>query len=311
MAEIRAGVETFVLWGIESTFSTEAPTIDKHFGFLQTLTTNIRRNVLEYRAFKGADGGGRSPSAILPGRFDFTVTADFKPTNFDFLELVLGSVSGVGTSGDPFIYVAVASQPSFTISDNYDTTLDSSRKMLGCKINSATIRAVVGETASVTLDILGGDMSKSGSLTTNVNLPTVDPFNFTQGDVELPDSTPIDNIIDSFEVVITNNIELLHGVGNITAQNSLGKARDFKVNLTLKYFDDTFMDLMMGNASAVQEPSNIASITLKLDNGTQFVELKLTDLKFVNLDPGATITEVITEGMVMSAKNMTAEERIT
>ena len=310
MAEIRAGVETFVLWGIESTFGTEAPTIDKNFGFLQTLTTNIRRNLLEYRAFKGADGGGRSPAAILPGKFDFTVTADFKPTDFAFLELALGSVSGVGSVGDPFIYTPVATQPSFTISDNYDTTVDSSRKMLGCKVNSCTIRSTIGEPASVTLDVLGGDLTKSASLTSTVNLPTVDPFNFDQGDIEIPDSTPIDNIIDSFELVITNNIELLHGVGNITAQNSLGKARDFKVNLTLKYFDDTLMELMMGNSSTVQSPSNIATLTLKLDNGVQFVELKLTDLKIVNLDPSATVTEILTEGLTLTAKSMTAVERI-
>ncbi len=310
MAEIRAGVETFVLWGIESTFGTEAPTIDKQFGFLQTLTTNIRRNLLEYRSFLATDGGGRSPAVLLPGRFEFTLTTDFKPTAFDFLELVLGSVSGVGSSGDPFIYAASASQPSFTVSDNYDTTVDSSRKMLGCKVNSCTIRSTVGEPASVTIDILGGDMTKSVSLTSNVALPTVDPFNFSQGDVEIPDTTPITNIIDSFELVITNNVELLHGVGNLTAQNSLAKARDFKVNLTLKYFDDTFMDLLLGSSSAVTDPSNIATVTLKLDNGTQFIELKLTDLKFVNLDPGATLTEVVTEGITLSAKNMTAVERI-
>ena len=310
MAEIRAGVETFVLWGIEATFGTEAVTIDKQFGFLQTFTQNIRRNLLEYRAFKGSDGGGRSPAALLPGKFDFTLTTDFKPVSFEFLELVLGSVSGAGTAGDPFIYTPVADQPSFTVADNYDTTTDSSRKMLGCKINSCTIRAVVAETASVTLDILGGDMTKGAVLESNVTLGTVDPFNFSQGDVEIPDTTPITNIIDSFELVITNNVELLHGVGNLTAQNSLAKARDFKVNLTLKYFDDTFMDLLLGSSSAVTDPSNIATVTLKLDNGTQFIELKLTDLKFVNLDPGATLTEVVTEGITLSAKNMTAVERI-
>ena len=66
----------------------------------------------------------------------------------------------------------------------------------------------------------------------------------------------------------------------------------------------------MGTSSTVADPSNIATLTLKLDNGTQFIELKLTDLKFVNLDPGATVTEVLTEGMTLSAKNMTAVERI-
>ena len=125
MAEIRAGVETFVLWGTESTFGTEATTIDKQFGFLQTLTQNIRRNLLEYRSFVSTDGGGRSPAVLLPGKFDFNLTADFKPTDFAFLELALGQVSGVGTGGDPFIYTPIATQPSFTVADNYDTTVDS------------------------------------------------------------------------------------------------------------------------------------------------------------------------------------------
>lgn len=310
MPEIRAGVETHVLWGKETTYATEATTIDKHFGHMQSLLQNIRRNLLEWRSFKGSSGGGRSPAAILPGRFDFTLTADFKPTNFDFLELCLGSVTGTGTGGDPFIYTPSASQPSFTIADNYDTTVDSSRKMLGCKINTWTIRALIGEPASVTLDILGGDMTKGTVLETNVALSSVDPFNFTQGDIEMPDASPISNIIDSFELVSLNNVELLHGVGNKTAQNALGKMRDFKVNLALKYYDDTWGDLFLGSSTAVTAPSNIASVTLVLDNGTQSLKLKLTDLKIVNLDPGATVAEVVTEGMVLSAKSMTAEEVI-
>lgn len=279
----RAGIDTYLLYGVETTYATKASSINTHFGIVQSFTPNNRNALIETRGFQGTTTGGRDLIRALGGQVEVTLTLEFEPQHFDWLQYVLGARTGSGTSASKYEYTGSKTLPSLTISDNADLG-DNDRALayLGCKVNSMTLRSNFGEAVNISLDISASRHDKADSLVTPVALSAADVYTFDKSSIEWPAGTEVDNVIDSFELTLNNNVEMLYGLGSNVAQRAKEQQREHRVRVEMKTEDDTFVEAWLGGAAATSAtgPTRIASVKFVLGGGanhnTEFTYSNLT-----------------------------------
>lgn len=288
--QVRQGIDSYLLYGEEATYGTEASTIQSNFGMITSFGAKPSRSLVEIRGVQSVlptantAVTGRDVQQYLRGRFVAPVSVSFMPFDFAFLKYVFGTVSGSGTAGSLFNYPrATASTeaekksyskvPSMTLSTNYyfggsSANANKAWKFLGGKVNSCTIKGNVGEAISVDLEIPTADMKGNTTLDTPVALSGNDVYHFTGASLEIPSATPVAEIFESFTATITNNIELLYGMGTDVAQQASELARTFGLQVVLTAEGTKYLDYFMGGATSLSAPTNIGTVKLTLTAGT-------------------------------------------
>ena len=71
--ELIKGVDTFLLYGVESTFNTAVAAVT-HLGLVTNFTPNINRQVQENRGFKGTTTCGQEVAKYTLGQLSCTET---------------------------------------------------------------------------------------------------------------------------------------------------------------------------------------------------------------------------------------------
>jgi hypothetical protein len=308
-----AGVDSYLLYGTESTYGT-AGTINATFGLVQSFSPSSKNNYIKMRGFSDGTNNGRDVSHVVAGKFEAGLSVELIPVSFEWLEYVLGGVvTGSGTSGSPYVYTGSSSATSLTLSHSIDNdTTDREELFLGCIINSVTIKAAVGEVATVTLDVISGDVDKDASIPSKVAVASLDPYTFVGGSIEIPNGSAISQIIDSVEITINNNAEILYGLGSRVGQKPNFKARDYTVKFTLKYLDETFVDYFLGSAtgpSAGTGPVPQATIDLRFDNrATHFVSFVFSGCYLDEYSMGISLNDIMTEDITYFAKSLSVSE---
>lgn len=312
-AELISGVDSFVLFGTETTFGTKASSVNTHLGLVMDFSSTITRNATEHRGFVGSSGGGQLPEELTSGRFESNLSVEFKPLEWSWLEQVMGAVSGTGTNADPFVYTFTANPDSLTFAHNLNhVTTDRNEIYLGCKFGTVTIRATVGEVVTVSADLMAADMNKSSTLETNQSLPTGQVFNFSGATLELPDASAISHIIDSIEITINRNPERKYGLGAFTAKNTRHKGTEIRVNFTVNTLDEEFIEDVLGGTSAVSSLTENATLTVDFTGAAnKIIRFKFTNVSFPDWTEAATLNEFITEGMTGWARGLTVNEEIS
>jgi len=310
--EKTGGADSYLLYGVETTYGTAASTIDQHIGLVQNTTPKINRNIQENVGLKGTTTGGQETAKYTLGVADTGLPVEFNAFNWDIMQYVLGARTGTGSSGDPYIYTRDNQVSSLTFASNIENdTTDRDFQVLGAKVGTMTIRAAVGEPVSVTSDWLSGKILKDTTNTTPVALPTNEIMNFTGADLEIPDAASITNIIDSIEIVINRGTELFPGVGSDTARNALFKKFELRINFTVKYLDETLIELVMGGNSVLTTISE-TTLTAVFDNGTnRTADWAFSGVVFPEYENPNTPNEILTEGITAFARSLTITEQVS
>lgn len=310
----RAGIDTYVLYGTESTYGTKASSIATHFGIVQSITPSNRNGLLQIRGFKGSGTSGRDLIKALGGKFETTVSVEFQPQHFDWMQYVLGSRTGAGSSGDPYIYTGSDSLTPITIATNLELgTTDRVWYYLGCKVNSCTIRSNFGEPVSITLDIMGADIDQATTLETMQALDSADVYTFSGSAIEWPNATPITNIIDSFELTIGNNIEILYGLGYRTGRKAKEKQREYGLRITLKTENNTYATAFLGESSGVgSNPTEVATVEFNFAGGTNHTaNFLFSNVTLDEWNDAQTYGEVVPEELAGVAESLQVTETQT
>lgn len=310
--ELISGVDSFLLFKAESTFGTPETTPQTHLGLVQNFNPTIDRDAKEHRGFVGSTSGGQLPSQITSGIVTTGFSVDFKPLEWTWLENVMGSVNAAdGTAGTPFVYSFAANPSGVTFSNNIDNdTTDREEKYAGCRFSNTTIRAALGDAVSVSMEVQALNFSKDSTIQSNSALPTGEISNFSGATLELPDGSAISNIIDSIEISITRAVNRKPGLGSYQPQISKYGQTELRINFTINYLDDTFLDLVNGSSTTITAMTDNATLTVRFDTSdtNRFVEFKFTNVKLPNFAETANLNEFITEGITCWAKDLTVEE---
>ena len=76
--EKTSGADSYLLYGVETTFGIAASTIDQHLGLVQTANVGkINRNIQFNRGLKGTTTGGQEVAKYTLGTADTGFSAEF------------------------------------------------------------------------------------------------------------------------------------------------------------------------------------------------------------------------------------------
>ncbi|MFQ5621283.1 MAG: phage tail tube protein [Candidatus Nanoarchaeia archaeon] len=262
MATIGAGHDAYLGYAWETSYGTAGSPINKVFGHGQTVTVAIRNNMEKIWAL-----GDRNIKRAAAKRFEGTASVDTVLANGWWLRGVLGSPA-TASSGTVYTYLYKEADviPSFTIENGVDLDANVVRTLKGCVISSATITAAVNDVVRARFECPYANEAV-GTTTMTAVTEDNDPFTFAHGAITVGGSTIAE--IQSFELTVNNNAELITGIGSRVATNKVAKNREYNLRATVAFKAQwEFLDRVLGGTTApAVNPDPTAVVTLEFDNG--------------------------------------------
>lgn len=265
---ITAGVHSYLIYGVESTFKT-AGTLNKNFGIVNNFSADVKNSLNERRGFSNTSASGRRIRAFAPGERSYDLSIDFDVTDFEFMEQVLGAVTGTTTK----TYVDDDTTDSISIGNELDNVnVDRENWFTGCCYDTVSFKAALNEPVSCSAKLTAAHGSFDATLTSKIAAQSVGPYTFVGAIFELPNSTAIVNIVDSFDISINNNMNYFRGSSKEITAATKG-ALDITMKFTTNYVDDSFYTKTLGSdgVSAVTQPTENATVEITLARGTSNV----------------------------------------
>lgn len=310
--EQMAGIGSYLIFGEETTYATAASAIASTFGIVHSQKITMKNNLKKISGFKDTSTTGRETVKVIAGAFEGSGTVEFTPLLWNWLKYVLGAVSGSGTVAAPYVYVAAALPTSLTISHCIDNvTTDREELLLGCMVTSVTIKAAMGEQVTVSMDYGFADIDKDATLTSNVAYPAYEPFSFAGATLEIPNATPVSNIIDSIEITITTGTEIKTGLGSRVGRKANPKELDYSVKFTVKYVDETLIEKFLGGSAgpSTSTPAADATLAVRFENSaTHYVDFIFSSGYVDEYGEEAVHLAMIGEDLTFVTKSLTVNE---
>lgn len=288
----------YARYGYESAFGTSPgdSSLTTYFGHNVKFSRTIKNNIERIPNLNT-----RNYSKFAAKKVDGTWNADFQVSNLYFMKGVLGSVADAGAGPYTHTYNEANTPPSLTIQSSEDLDTDSETTMTGCLINKFTMNMNVGEVVTGKLE--GTYVKEINDTTLNANGNSADSeevFTFAHATLELPTSTTMLEV-QSLDMAITNNADLIWGLGSRFATQRAFKQRvyEFKISKVRELSAD-LQDSLYGSTTTMSNPntpSNVATLNLTLSNGLGTTLLRSFSIKVDNLQLDD-ITRPLTPGEI-------------
>jgi hypothetical protein len=269
-----------LLYGEEETYGQAPGSVNQDIGLIQRSELRINNKIAPY---KGIGYGRNAYNLVAGGTLDTGINLTFQVLTGAFLEYVFGSVSGAGTSGDPFIYAEADIPASLTIEDGSDLSTDEVLRFLGCRCKRASIMLRLNEPVTATLEFDAKTLSRSNTLQT-VTVPTTAVYEFVHGSVELPSGATMSGIQEA-EIIIENGTYKADETGSRTSNVQISD-RNYSIRVR-KWLEDgtSIVDAMGGSASpSTGTPADAgATWRLNLTDGSRYIYVTLNNVKVDSL----------------------------
>lgn len=267
--DVGTGSRSYVSYAYEPTFN-EAATdanLTRAFGHNIRFSNSPRNNIERIPTLNS-----RNYAKYAAKKFEGTFSADFQVSNGSFLRGVIGEEETTGS--EPYFHkFSESNTPSgATIQISEDLDADSERTLTGCLFDKLTLTMNKDEVVSGRIDGIYANESKDTSLNSSgVTTPDEeDVFTFANASLTLSGATTITEI-ESLELTVSNNAELISGLGSRIATQRAFKQRVYEVRITkVREQDSDFLNGFYGSDSGVTDPTTPASggfLDIVLDNG--------------------------------------------
>lgn len=248
-----------VLIGKETTWGT-AVVPAKTVGLLQrcnfTPTNNLRRV---------GSISTRVPQDIAEGKFAVPGELEFYLQHGRILEYAFGTVTHTPTSTDcKHTFDFADALPSFTIEKSYNLTTDICQRVAGAQVTTCRIASTLDNEVIITAGFQGKTIADSATASASSvdTIPTLKDYMA---------SVTIDALatgVQSWEVNINNNLELLYGIGSRLPIAQAGRMRNVDFRFTKAFDSITEYEMFLGGVT----PSGTTALTPKTitflaDNG--------------------------------------------
>ena len=255
--------------------------------------------------------GARNATATVSKQYGGALTVSGSLSNAYWLLGVLGANSD---SGSPGAYTRTYTEedilPSFTTTTSFEQgTVDFTTDLIGCVINSCTISAAINEALKFSLDCVYRYENITNSQ--EAELADTEPvFTFAHGSIELPDSTVL-AAVQSFELTILNNAEMVYGIGSRFGTAVVAKNREYNFTMTMAFNDYTdLLTYFMNGTSSASAPAigSNAETTLTLtftNDDTDILEITLTGVVLNEETLPQNVNEVVKEDVTGWARACT------
>ena len=219
-------------------------------------------------------------------------------------------------AGDVYIhsYGELDTLPSLTIQNSIDLSTDIKVVLLGCTNTTTSISAAINEPVTVTCDFAYANEALTEEAFISQTAETYDLFSFAHGTLykvnKTGTTTTLSNI-QSFDLDITQNAEVVYGLGNRVGQAALGKNRDYSIKITQYFESATDLLKLFYNGATGTAPGTVAEINMKLTftNGEAGADERQIELLFggVKIDTESlpqAVDAPVMEDVTMKARSM-------
>lgn len=289
-----SGAQVTTAFGWESTFKTEATTIDKGFGQGQKISTYDIDNDVEHVYSLGS----QDLSAQFAKKFIGGWGVEFIYSDPWFWRAILGGTpetAGGGPYTHTFSVKSPASAtvgitnalPAMTINISAVTNTVSNQFLLGCVANSFNLTAAVGEPIKCKLDGFFSDFKKD-TATGDTGTLVDEPLTFAQAQFDLPSGTILANV-QSVDITFNRNSEGVFGLGSRMASTQLAKQREWSIRASIAYqndidfFNHTIQGAAAGTTVPITIPTEMATCVLTITNAGATTALRSLVITFANV----------------------------
>ena len=223
------------------------------------------------------------------------------------LRTVLDNVASVVGTPDMHTFTPTKEIQPFSLGIGMDlTTANQNRVLLGCLARSLSLRTSLGEVVRGTLDVISGK-ERAVSTTLSAAIAPDDDFpvyTFEHASIELPGGTTLAEV-QSMDLTMTTNAELLYGVGNAEAVNGRRGLMEITGRFQLTMKDNV-------NYGYVNARTDVAALNMKFTNGATGNELREIEFQLTGLSlaqhtvDSVEPNENILESLDFQAKNISA-----
>jgi len=218
----------------------------------------------------------------------------YSPTLYDHTGDTAAEAFNFTDAASPYSYIfnTFDTVPSITIQNSYDLSTDVQLLYKGCVQTGMTISCNINEPVNIKNDFIYATETLSDTAYVSQTAEDFDVFSFSHGSVY--NTTPTGDItsatamavVQSAEITISPNAEILYGLGSRIGQVALGKQFDISVNASM-YFQNTndLLELLYTGASGSTGPGTVSNILLRLKftNGLAGASERTIQLDFGNV----------------------------
>ena len=289
-----SGHSSYCVYGFESTLGTVSTSFPRPFGHGVKLSRSLKNNMDPIYGL-----GARNASANVAKKLEGTCSVEFllgagetaiAHGGASWLRAVLGAVPTDG-GATPYTHSYAESNTlaSFSISTGVELgTGDAVLNLIGCQVNSCTISAAVDEVATVKLDCMYRTETMATSGIGSQVVPTEVPLTFAQGSITVAGTSV--GYVQSVELTISNNLELIWGLGSRYSTASTAKTRKYDLKMNVVFSDVTLLlEKFYGKAATVDaddlltmNPAGVACV-LTFTNGLTSSSTRSIVFTFANL----------------------------
>jgi len=290
---ISSGGLSYVNYGIETTEGTVCASFPRPFGHGAKITINRKNNMERVHGL-----GGRNATANSAKKYEGTATVEFllgagqtalAHGGASWFRAVMGAVPTDAGAG-PYTHTYAESNTQVAMSIAAATelgTADYVSALIGCKVDTCNISAAVDEIAKVKLDVMYRTETMATTGIGSQVVPTEDPLTFAHGTLSVAGTTV--GYVQSVDLTIKNNVEMVWGLGSRYSTASTVKARQYDIKLSVAFSDvSLLLEKFYGKAAAVAatdlatlNPAGVA-LVLTFSNGGATTSLRSIAFTFAN-----------------------------
>lgn len=278
---IGTGWGQYVDFGYETTFGTDSSTYPRSFGHGAKITINRTNSSERVYAL-----GNRNAQATVAKQYEGKATVEFLLNNATFLRGIFGAVADAGAGPYTHTYTEANVVPSITISTGSELgTNDEVTKLLGCKFDSLTLTAAVGELVKCRTEVFYKTETLATSGIGSQVAEADSPFSFAQGVLQLPSGTTIGNV-QSIEITVNNTLEKVFGLGSRFPSATVEKNREYNLRMTVAFSDTTVLLTKFLGASGnpiAGTPAESATLVLTFTNGLSSTDERTIAITLANI----------------------------
>lgn len=292
---IVAGAKNYILIGKETTWGTKATTIATDIGIIDSVTPTMRNNRIPYYSI----GGGRKYVACGTGNFEMSFDIGHKLQSPAFFEFLLGNL----TAGTPNTIRIADDLPSFTLRNGLKTSTEELLDAVGCVVNQCTIRGSVGNPLEISASCLARNVDIAAGSEV-VTIPDDQPYAFHHGVLKYPSTTKV-GILESFEMVITNEFEVIGDCSTRFAAAFVPKNVGITYRANVRYEDSAHMDGFFGQADSPIDGDvpDLTNFLLELTNGSNYCYIKLLPAAPNDYNLPQNLNEIVNEELIGFAQD--------
>lgn len=306
---VATGASAYSQYGFETAFGVEQATRNKVFGLEEKISGwSWQNNQLVLSELNNVQ-----PAGFAYGQNSGRYTVDFILSNPWIFQAILNN--NVDAGAGPYTHTMTPTAACKTISHEIgmDLATNQVRVALGAMVNSLSIRGSINELIRGSAEVIyGKEKTVSTTLDTTPAVDDIDfPYTFVHGSVELPNSTVLAEI-QSVDMTLNQNAELLYGFGSANAVNGIRKRLDVSGRINLTLTDNVTLGYINSRAE-------VATMKLKFSNGLSGtnertislngVGIGLSELNLGSVEPNEVIFQDVNfvwRGTTMVATNNTA-----